>query len=79
MMVGTFALIGSNLGSRCKRSYKCGNGLDDQLETVSAQIAPGLFRSRDQFASCIEGSRLDCVVCHFYYGQAIESKGAAEH
>ncbi len=24
---------------------QCGNGLDEQLETVSAQIAPRLFRS----------------------------------
>ena len=24
---------------------KCGNGLDEQLETILAQIAPGLFRS----------------------------------
>jgi len=33
--------------------------------------------ARDQFASCesmtSRSSRLDCVVCHFYYGQAIES------
>ena len=41
MIVGTFALVASNPGSRCKHSYKCGNGLDEQLETVSAQIARG--------------------------------------
>ena len=33
--------------------------------------------ARNQFASCdsmtSRSSRLDCVVCHFYYGQAIES------
>jgi len=46
------ALIASSPGSRCKQSYKCGDALDEQLETVSAQIAPGAFLvARDQFAS----------------------------
>jgi hypothetical protein len=36
------ALIASSPGSRCKQSYKCGDALDEQFETVSAQIAPGL-------------------------------------
>jgi hypothetical protein len=60
-----------------------GDALDEQLETVSAQIAPGAFQvARDQFASGdsnIEDSPLDCVVWYFCYGQAIESTGAAKH
>ena len=51
---------------------------------TSSSNSSGAFQvARDQFASCdsstIESSRLDCVVSHFCYGQAIESKGAAEH
>jgi hypothetical protein len=81
---GQVALIASDPGSRRKHSYKCGDGLDEQFETVSAQIAWGLFRSPviglpHEIQISSRGSRLNCVVCHFCYGQAIESTGAAKH
>ena len=50
--VRTVAPIAPSPGSRRKQSYKCGDALDEQRETVSAQIAPGAFQvARDQFAS----------------------------
>jgi hypothetical protein len=78
-------LIASSPGSRRKRSYNCGDALDEQFETVSAQIAPGAFRSPEislphAIQIFIEGlTSLDCGVCHFCYGQAIENTGAAKH
>ena len=52
IVIVRIALIAPGPGSRCKQSHKCGDALDEQLETVSAQIAPGAFQvARDQFAS----------------------------
>jgi hypothetical protein len=52
VIVRTVALIAPGPGSRCRQSYQCGDALDERLETVSAQIAPGAFQiDRDQFAS----------------------------
>ena len=59
------------------------DALDEQLETVSAQIAPVLLRSLEirlpHGIRISASSRLDCAVWYFYYGQAIESTGAAKH
>jgi hypothetical protein len=79
----TVGLIAPVPGSRCGQSYKSCDDLDEQLETVSAQIAPGLFRSPEislpHRIQISRSSRLDCVVWYFYYGQAIENTGAAKH
>ena len=83
VIVRTVALIAPSQESRRKQSYKCGDALDEQLETVSAQIAPGLFRSPEislpHGIQILMSSRLDCVVWYFCYGQAVESTGAAKH
>ena len=57
--------------------------LNEQLETVSALIAPGAFQppeiSLPHGLQISRSSRLDCVVWYFCYSQAIESTGAAKH
>src|ERR1700747_1580495 len=45
VIVHTVGLIAPVPGFRCEQSYKSCDDFDEQLETVSAQIAPGLFRS----------------------------------
>src|ERR1700730_1330679 len=49
---------------------QCGSGLDDQVRNSFGSDSSEAFQvARDQFASSIiDGSRLDCVVCHFCYG-----------
>jgi hypothetical protein len=54
------ALVAPGLGeSRSEQSYKCGDALDEQLETVSAQIAPGLSRSLE--ISLSHGIRISMI------------------
>jgi hypothetical protein len=60
------------------------DALDEQFETVSAQAARGLFKSQGpiclmKFKHQTSDSLTDCVVCHFCYGQAVETKDAAKH
>jgi hypothetical protein len=82
-IVFNVALVDPVQASRRKQTYKCGDALDEQLETVSALIAPGAFQppeiSLPHGLQISRSSRLDCVVWYFCYSQAIESTGAAKH
>jgi hypothetical protein len=49
---GQVALIASSPESQRKRSYKCGDALDEQFETVSAQKLRGFSGRQGSFTSC---------------------------
>jgi hypothetical protein len=52
VIVCSIALVGPSPRISTQAELHCGDALDEQLETVSAQLAPGAFQiDRDQFAS----------------------------